>query len=239
MITDTIPKDVAFAGTQPILQSEDDAGGFGADFKRAVSARQGELYLLLGGIGSGKTTFLKRYEKVIARRFLDENAFTFHVDFLKAPLSADRLEQFVWKMVLEILRSQYSDLDVECRKNLKALFKERLRNLERTALRGTRRRHTEEYEQAIGPYMLRWQQELSDYVPNLLRLSWLFHKRTVVLFIDNVDQLIETDPGAVFLLAAEITRLAASVTIIAIREIATTPPASRTHLRHTRATSFI
>ena len=66
----------------------------GEDIARAVEARQRELYLLPGGIGSGKTTFLKRYEKVLGCSFLQAQAFTFHVDFLKAPLSRDKLETF-------------------------------------------------------------------------------------------------------------------------------------------------
>ena len=48
-------------------------------------SRKGELYLLLGGIGSGKTTFLKRYQTLIAKSFLETQAFAFHLDFLKGP----------------------------------------------------------------------------------------------------------------------------------------------------------
>lgn len=217
VITDTIPKDVTFAGTQPVKQSADDAGEFGDAVKRAVVERKGELYLLLGGIGSGKTTFLRRYEKVIAKDFLTANSFTFHVDFLKAPLEAYQMETFVWAAVLEILRTQYGDADVEGRKNIKAIFKEKLKNLERTALRGVRK-HTEEFEQAIGPHLLKWQQDLADYVPKLLRLSCVLNKRAVVLFIDNVDQLDPDYQAQIFLLAQRITRLAASVTVIALRE---------------------
>ena len=217
VITDTIPKNTEFSGTKPVLQTEDNAGMFGKDFARAVEARQGELYLLLGGIGSGKTTFLKRYEKVIARVFLHAQAFTFHVDFLKAPLAQDKLETFVWSTVLERLRAGYADFDVERRKYVKTLFKERLQNLERTALRGVKK-HTEEYEQAVGPHLLRWQEDLADYVPKLLRFACVVHKRTIVLFIDNVDQLDPDYQAQIFLLAQRITRLAASVTLIALRE---------------------
>lgn len=217
VITDTIPKDLAFGGTHPLTQSDQDAGLFGEAIERAVDARQGELYLLLGGIGSGKTTFLRRYERVLARGFLDANAFTFHVDFLKAPLSADQLEHFVWSTVLQLLRTQYCEMELEHRRNLKAIFKEHLQNLERTALRGVQK-HTEEYEQAIGPHILKWQEDLSDYVPKLIRRSCVLNRRTVVLFIDNVDQLAPDYQVRIFLLAQRITRLAASVTVIAMRE---------------------
>jgi hypothetical protein len=217
VITDTIPKDSAFAGTKPLKQASDDAGEFGEEVKVAVKERKGELYLLLGGIGSGKTTFLKRYQTLIAAKFLDSNAFTFHLDFLKAPLQTPEMEAFVWSTVLEIIRDHYANDDLERRKYIKSIFKDKLKNLEVTALRGVQR-HTEKYEQAIGRYLLEWQQNLSEYVPNLLRLASVVNKKATVLFIDNVDQLDPQYQAQIFLLAQRVTRMAATISIIALRE---------------------
>lgn len=149
VITDTIPKDEGFDGTKPLKQSAEDAGEFGDDIKRAVRARNGELYLLLGGIGSGKTTFLKRYEQIIAKDFLQANAFVFHLDFLKAPLEQE-IETFVWSTILDILRDKYAREDLERRKYIKSVFKDKLKNLEVTALRG-KRKDTEAYERSDWP----------------------------------------------------------------------------------------
>jgi hypothetical protein len=217
VITDTIPKDVAFADTKPLKQSEEEAGEFGDEVMHAIRARKGELYLLLGGIGSGKTTFLRRYERIIAKDFLASSAFTFHLDFLQAPLETNQMELFVWSTVLEIMRSEYSDLDVERRKYVKSIFKDKLKNLEGTGLRGVKK-HTEEFEQALSPHLVKWQDNLVDYVPKLLRFACVVKKKTAVLFIDNVDQLDPEYQSQIFLLAQRITRLAGTVTIIALRE---------------------
>jgi AAA ATPase domain len=217
VITDTIPKDSVFTGTKPLKQTSDDVGEFGEEVKLAVKERKGELYLLLGGIGSGKTTFLKRYQTLIAKNFLEANAFTFHLDFLKAPLQTSEMEPFVWSTILEIIRDQYAEEDLEHRKYIKSIFKDKLKNLEVTALRGIER-HTEKYEQAIGPYLLTWQENLSEYVPNLLRLASVVNKKATVLFIDNVDQLDPEYQAQIFLLAQRVTRMAATISIIALRE---------------------
>lgn len=217
VITDTIPKDVVFTDTKPLKQSQEDAGEFGDELIQAVKERKGELYLLLGGIGSGKTTFLKRYERIIAKDFLDTSTFTFHLDFLKAPLETNQMELFVWSTVLEIMRSEYGDLDVERWKYIKSIFKDKLKNLEVTALRGVKK-HTEEFEQALSPHLIKWQDNLIDYVPKLLRFACVVKKKTAVLFIDNVDQLDPEYQSQIFLLAQRITRLAGTVTIIALRE---------------------
>jgi hypothetical protein len=217
VINDTIPKNVVFDGTKPLKQSNEDAGEFGESVEQAVRKRKGELYLLLGGIGSGKTTFLRRYERLIAKKLLDANAYTFHLDFLQAPLNIQKLENFVWSKVLELLRRNYETEQIEKRKYIKSIFKDKLRNLERTAIRGIKK-HTEEYEQAIGPYLLSWQEDVANYVPKLLRFSCVVQGKTAVLFIDNVDQLDPEYQAQIFLLAQRITREAGCLTVIALRE---------------------
>ncbi|HPJ81897.1 MAG TPA: hypothetical protein PL103_06735, partial [Saccharofermentans sp.] len=217
VITDTIPKNVAFVGTLPVKQTDKDTGLFGEALEVGVRERKGELYLLLGGIGSGKSTFLKRYERLIAYEFLTKNAYAFHIDFLQAPLNISELEDFVWNIILEELRTKYEAEQLEERKFIKNIFKDKLRNLERTALRGIKK-HTEEYEEAIGPYLLSWQENVADYVPKLLRFACVVHSKTALLFIDNVDQLDPEYQAQIFLLAQRITRQAGFMTVIALRE---------------------
>jgi len=217
VITDTIPKNIVFDGTKPLKQGDEDAGEFGGSVEEGIRKRKGELYLLLGGIGSGKTTFLRRYERLIAKDFLDAKSYTFHLDFLQAPLDIHNLENFVWSTVLELLRRNYETEQLEKRKYVKSIFKDKLRNLERTALRGIRK-HTEDYEQAIGPYLLTWQEDVANYVPKLLRFSSVVHGKTAVLFIDNVDQLDPEYQAQIFLLAQRVTREAGCLTVIALRE---------------------
>lgn len=217
VITDSIPKNTIFAGTKPISQTADDVGEFGEDLERAISERNGELYLLLGGIGAGKTTFLKRYENIIAKDFLSKSALTFHLDFLQAPPETNQMESFVWSTILDLMRQQYSDLDVERRKYIKTIFKDKLKNLEVTGLRGVKR-HTEDYEVKISPHLIDWQNNLVDYVPKLIKFACVVNNKASVIFIDNVDQLDPDYQAQIFILAQRITRLSGSVTVIALRE---------------------
>jgi hypothetical protein len=63
VITDAIPEFLRQQGTVPIIQAAADAGTFGTAIEDALGRNTGELYLILGGIGSGKTTFIKRYQR--------------------------------------------------------------------------------------------------------------------------------------------------------------------------------
>lgn len=215
-ITDSIPLSLRYEGAKPLYQSKFGAGDFDADVQRAMQDSRGDLLLLLGGIGCGKTTFMRRYQKTVGKELLDSKAIWFHVDFLKAPLERQNLEPFVWQIVLNDLRLRYGTLHLESRDNLKELFSDNILALTETVLR-TRRPGSAKYETALSTYLAKWQENLSEYLPRLLSLART-QQGAIVFFIDNVDQLPPELQADIFLLAQRVTRLAGSTTIVALRE---------------------
>jgi hypothetical protein len=216
VITDSIPAFLRTEGAQP-LPSGPDARGFSAVVTRAMDESTGELFLILGGIGAGKTTFLKRYRRTVGRELLDSKTIWFNVDFLKAPLDPMELETFVFTEILTQLRERYVSPHLETRRNIKRVFKDDIEVLRETALRHVGNR-SEEFEAALDPYLEKWRQNLSAYVPGLLRHCRPKRDLVVVIFIDNVDQLAPAYQAQVFLLAERLTRMIASVTIVSLRE---------------------
>jgi len=216
-IRDSIPEFLKREHAKPLLEGEEHAGMFGNSLESGVESSRGMLCLLLGGIGSGKTTFLKRYQATVGRKLLQEKAIWFHVDFLKAPLDPSTLENYVWRTVLSQLRTNYASPILETRKNIKRAFSKEIMALRQTALRNVRE-GTEEYEEALSPYLQQWQDDIAQYVPRLLSICKPRKNMKVVLFIDNVDQLSPEYQTKIFLLAQRITRTVGTVTIVALRE---------------------
>jgi hypothetical protein len=70
VITDAIPQFLLEQGAEPLKQTSGDAGTFGVAVARALASQAGEMYLLLGGIGSGKTTFIKRYQRTVRKDYV-------------------------------------------------------------------------------------------------------------------------------------------------------------------------
>ena len=217
VITDSIPTFLKHQDTEPILQGSADAGRFGEAVSKALDAKTGQLFLLLGGIGSGKTTFLKRYQRTVGKPLLDDHTVWFNVDFLGAPLDPIELEPFVWRTVLEQFRNRYTSPRLETRRNIKRAFADDIAALSETALRHLKQ-GSEEYENALSPYLERWQADVTNYVPKLLRLCKPRQDLAVVLFIDNVDQLSSAYQAQIFLLAQRVTRLLGSITVVVLRE---------------------
>lgn len=216
-ITDTIPMFLKRQGAEPLFQSKDGAGKFNTMVTDSTDMTTGQLCLLLGGIGSGKTTFLRRYQLTVGKDILTKYSMWFHIDFLKAPVDPEDIEPFVWKDILEQLRSRYHDYNLESRRNLRRAYKRDLEALESSALRPYKQGSIQ-YEEKLAEYLGRWQSDIVSYVPRLLNTCESRKNQKVVLFIDNVDQLSPESQAKTFLLAQRVTRSIGSLTIVAMRE---------------------
>jgi hypothetical protein len=218
VITDEIPEFLRQQGAEPVRQDADDAGRFGTALEQALISRSGQLYLLLGGIGSGKTTFIKRYQRAVGKAILDQRALWFHLDFLEAPVDPLSMEAFAWRAILDQLRTRYQHANLETRRNIKKAFVDQIDVISQTVLRTHNTMPAGSYQDALSPYLEKWQADVTDYVPRLLRVARSDRRLHVVLFVDNVDQLAPAYQAQVFVLAQRVTRTVGSVTILALRE---------------------
>ena len=182
-----------------------------------MPTKHGQLFLLLGGIGAGKTTFIRRYQRTVGAELLNSKAIWFHVDFLRAPTDLSEMEVFVWRTVIEQLRTRYASPYLETRRNIKKAFTTNSNAIKHTALRGLRP-GTDEYEDALSPFLAKWKDNLPDYVPKLLSVGRSERDVEVVIFVDNVDQLSPTYQAQIFLLSQRITRSIGCITIVTLRE---------------------
>lgn len=217
VITDEIPKFLKAEGAVQISQGSDDAGQFGKMLNEKLPTKPGHLCLLLGGIGSGKTTFLKRYKRTVGHTVLEENALFFTVDFLKPPSSPEELDEFVWSGILKEFRERYEHLNLETRGYLHKIFEADIRRLEETVLK-YEKKGAKGYEELLSPYLAKWQEDIPDYVPKLLQLCKPDKGTKIVLFVDNVDQLSPEFQTHIFFLAQRVTGLINSITVVSLRE---------------------
>lgn len=107
IIHDSAPKS-ASAITELITTPRDEGGSIERHVRQLVSAGdyKGSVVLLMGGIGSGKTTFLVRFFKVVAPDLSkpDGTTFRIHIDFLGCPDRIEQLDEFLWKSAADAIR---------------------------------------------------------------------------------------------------------------------------------------
>jgi Type I restriction enzyme R protein N terminus (HSDR_N) len=215
IITETIPKFLVDEGAVAV-GDDHERGGFLRKIKDSVNISRGDLFLLLGAIGSGKSTFLKRYRRSVGQPHLDDNALWFVVDFLKPP-EPEQMQHFVWVTLLKTFRGKYARHECERRKHLKEVFHQEISALESTKLNGLHR-GSQRYEGILSETLDEWMTDLASYLPKLVRASCVRLGLKPVVFIDNVDQLSPAYQRDIFLFAQHLTGELSSVTVVALRE---------------------
>lgn len=103
---DIIPDSAKKDGVKFFSETEKSAGWF-EDCIRFVrkNYNRGAVILLLGGVGSGKTTFIHRFFNIITEDELKD--IWFYVDFSKAPTSEDKIEDFIFENIIKNFEDKY------------------------------------------------------------------------------------------------------------------------------------
>jgi hypothetical protein len=216
VIKDYIPLFLKKEGTAQIYTGRQDSGIFDEAMKSAIEKNIGQLYLLLGGIGSGKTTFSKRYLRITGKDILEKDAIWFYISLLGPPAEPHQIEGMIYSSLLEEIRSRYPETIKETRKTLKRIYKKELDLLYESSLK-SENLDPNEYEKRISPYLEEWKNNTVDYVKRLLKYC-RERDRAIFIFIDNVDQLPPVFQERLFLLAQKLTRDADSLTVLSMRE---------------------
>ncbi|MFX0206664.1 MAG: hypothetical protein ACFFDT_11820 [Candidatus Hodarchaeota archaeon] len=91
-------------------ESESDAGHFQVSFEKCreflrTQTPMGSMIILLGGIGSGKTTFIHHFFKIVMADRKD--ILWFYVDFRKSHPDLDRIEEFVYTSIIQHYQTYY------------------------------------------------------------------------------------------------------------------------------------
>lgn len=214
VIEDSIPHFVQEAvETKPGYR---DSGPLGEGIKKAiVEGGGGIIFLLLGGIGSGKTTFINRFSRYIGKPFIDRTALWFDVNFI-APPDQDQIDLFIKNSILKQLREKYSNLKLETREFLCVAYEDKIKLL-REAFIGDKIKPSNGFDQRLNANLEKWMKDIVEYTPRIIRLA-RNHGKTNIVCIDNVDQLSPEYQSKIFLLSQRIAKEMKAVVIVALRE---------------------
>jgi hypothetical protein len=186
-----------------------------------VEAARAGTYILTGGVGSGKTTFLKRFAYLIDRDLVERYTVWVHIDFLPignldAAVMDRELREYVYKHIRTEVENQFGPDLAATGEQIRELFAEEIKQASLTRLHGL---PTDSPE---------WQQAVNGIVDEHYRSNELFSlaalrslrkrgKRVAVVF-DNTDQLGESFQENVFLFAQKVSSDYAALCIVVLRE---------------------
>jgi hypothetical protein len=211
IINDRLPRFAA--GAVELLTDEDDPGGsLHKDLRAALnpSRQAGMVALLMGGIGSGKTTFLKRFFSIVAKDLVAAGgpAILAHLDFLGAP-DVPSLEPFMWGKLQTALSRR--DPALLTRAVLERLCESELKLISEAF--GS----TPEAERRTGEVLFGLGNDPARFSERVLQHYIRLGKMPIIVF-DNVDQLGLDTQTWIFTTAERFANHLGCVSILVMRE---------------------
>lgn len=88
-----------------IIESAKKAGIFQQELEKTRKDSVGDLIVLLGGIGAGKSTFLNRFFKLLLKD--RENLLWFYIDFRQSSVDANTIEDFILSKIKDKWKNEY------------------------------------------------------------------------------------------------------------------------------------
>ncbi|WP_458789587.1 hypothetical protein [Yoonia sp. MH D7] len=198
------------------LEDTGKGGAFGGRLTKNIkNVRGGEVLILFGGKGAGKSTFIRRLLRHTPPKWLKENSVAAVVDLLNVPEERS-------KVYFEIWRRLVSDLDTEQLLNaprdtlLNHLFQDRFAIASKQELSGLPKAG-ELYNDRLNSLVSEWKKD-HKYCAERLAVNCIENGKGVIVVIDNTDQYGGEIQDYCFTTAQEIARSLSCVTIISMRE---------------------
>lgn len=213
VIRDLIPR---FAANAMQIRTFVDAegGNFTEELRAKLDAARGtgSVVVIIGGIGSGKTTFLRRFFSVVAPELVATNGpvLRLHLDFLGAPDRVDDLDAFVWRSLSEALRARLPDLAK--RETLEIIFSPQLSIL-KTVFGAT----STHFESRCNEELFKLATDPKAFCLACLRYVCTL-QRLPMIVLDNVDQLGNDIQAHIFTTAEYFANHLGCFSILVLRE---------------------
>ena len=217
LLRDIPTKSLSNAGVQHGLERDT----FSYQFQRDIEQYRPGTFILTGGVGSGKTTFLRRFSLVVNPGFLRQYCIWVQIDFLavgnvELATQQNRISEYVYQQLRKKIESDYPDRIPESGDAIRALFAEQLERAKKTRLYEIPEGSTE-WTKEVGQIVDALYTSDRDFVSALLKNLAKKGLRLVIV-LDNTDQLGEEFQEQIFLFAQRLSQEHRALCIVTLRE---------------------
>lgn len=211
-----------FLGHKTIrVRSKKSARYFETKLSEDIQARP-RFILVLGSVGSGKTTFLFYTRKVSAAHLIDGKMLWTYIDFKKTTAN-ENPRDFLYSELLRHIEGDEEFHLGDWKSSIMPAYGEVIRNFERGPLYLLKKSNPGEFDRRISEEILQDRNKVVPYVERIL--GHALKSRPGFLVVDNVDQIDSDDrQNEIFLEAHAIAQKIGINIIMSVREL--------TYLRH-------
>ncbi len=218
---ETFLRDRSAIDTNPnlldVTTSKRSERGFGTMLEKKMMGGQPYMQLLIGNVGAGKTTFIKRFFRHLVDIKLREKLVVCRFDFNKAPDDGSAFESWVMDEFVEIIRSDFSQtVPLQTSEGLRSVFSKEIRD-KKGAYDFIRASSEADYNTRLGSDMLSWIDDKKLFSSAIARFLASKGKSLIVIF-DNVDRKDRDVQLRVFQTAQWFMNLTGSLCITTLRD---------------------
>lgn len=203
-------------GVQPLRVSRRSAGDFDGIVKN--SKEKSEVVMVLGGIGAGKTTFLRRFRRVIAKDSIDKDAIWIEVDFNKYSDSPGQLDDWVANEIYDGAERADGTGQFGSYQHLKQSYQAEYDRLRRGRLAPLFGSDPVAFEAKFAQELEVFERAKISHVTRLLKNIQSNMSKRVFLIFDNADQFSASVQNDVFMLANRLSAGVGGSVVISLRE---------------------
>jgi hypothetical protein len=185
-------------------------------FQRRLPAT-GQVQLLIGPVGSGKSLFCQRYYNFLRPADLIESTFWSFLNFNDAPENLESVENWVCKTFLESFEKEYPGFDLFSETNLRRIFAPDVNRL--------RKIYGRVVEADPAAFELRLANELATltadvqrFAKSLCRFIMGDQRKAVVTVFDNVDRRDREQQVKIFQVAQWFRSETRSFCLVSLRD---------------------
>lgn len=213
------PLDLGYRRKEVVVTKKD-AGEFqrAVEFQIKEAGGNPEVLLILGGVGVGKTTFIQRFRKVLARDDIDQGCLWAYVDFNRYSDTGETLLQWFVKQAWESLKADYSSLGIDHYSALKQAYHSEYEQLKRGRLAPLFEQSPQEFELEFAKSLEERELVVDEHFTRMVRVAAKQSHRRPFLVFDNADQFSENTQDEVFRLAQKFAKDIGCASVISLRE---------------------
>lgn len=197
------------------MEDNDKGGAFGNRISKSLmEKRTGEVIVLFGGKGAGKSTFLRKLLYHNPPQYLQKNSRVAIADLLDTPETKSEITDSIWDQVVDKL--DVEDLLKGGRDQLLSLFRERF-GIEKSQYLVGLPEDSKEYNLELNKLVRGWASD-KKYVAKSLVEFWAGKHKGCVVVVDNTDQFSPAIQDYCFTIAQDIAKNLGCLVIISMRE---------------------
>ncbi len=178
----------------------------------------GEILLLIGSVGSGKTTFIDYLREVALPQNLKRDTEWVLIDLNDAPLAKEEIYKWVKIKMIEGLKEAHPDIDFDELSTLKKIFSVELAKVEK----GTAalfEKDSIQHKELLANKLSSLQEDNDAILKYLIKYLCESQNRLLITVLDNCDKRNREDQLLMFDLAKWLQKEYASLIFLPLRDV--------------------